>query len=666
MTIRNLTIVLTMALFASGAYAHDLYRTSTTEHHDHASGPDHAPGQHSHEQLAQASQPKPPRSGRGKGPRGRKPSIDDTLNANMYADNWFKMYINGELICIDSIRFIPHNVISVNILPTYPMTIAVMAKDNADAKTGMEFNNTNVGDGGFILKFSDGTVTSSKWKVKKVSWGPLNRDTDNPRTVHIEIPKNWYAVDFDDSNWPNAKEFSEETVRPKGPFYENDFKGAKFIWSDDLELDNTILFRYTVKAPPDGREVKQFPGLDNPNGNEPKERIPEAKQTGVPRRSPDPAVSGDRRSPTQNNADLRRTQVRGQETRTQHIVAAKSKLPANAPEAAKAFARYNPDAKIRWDDDYLYVESNGLPNHQMMVGITAWQQQIPLPQPYTGNNAWRIPLKPVPAKNPMSAKENFFRGAIALAVNGVPVFNPIKNDGRTDTNLAGELDQWGGHCGRGDDYHYHVAPLHLEKIVGKGNPVAYALDGYPIIGYDEPNGSKAKDLDWMNGHKDADGHYHYHATKTYPYINGGFFGEVTYRGGQVDPQPRAQPVRQFLRPLRGAKITGFTSTKPNAHTLTYEINGKKGTVSYVIADDGSVTFKFVDTSGNTETQTYQRRAGRDGNRPRGDRPPPRRDDRRRPRPDEGRSDAGNRQSSSNVHFDTNSTSVSVIVKRSQL
>ena len=57
---------------------------------------------------------------------------------------------------------------------------------------------------------------------------------------------------------------------------------------------------------------------------------------------------------------------------------------------------------------------------------------------------------------------------------------------KTDTLLAGELDQWGGHCGRADDYHYHIAPIHLEKIVGAGNPVAIALDGYPIYGYDDP------------------------------------------------------------------------------------------------------------------------------------------------------------------------------------
>ena len=61
-----------------------------------------------------------------------KPSAQDTLHGVVYADNWFMLYINGELVAVDSIKFTPHNVVSVDILPEFPMTIAVMAKDNAD------------------------------------------------------------------------------------------------------------------------------------------------------------------------------------------------------------------------------------------------------------------------------------------------------------------------------------------------------------------------------------------------------------------------------------------------------------------------------------------------------------------------------------------------------
>lgn len=193
----------------------------------------------------------------------RKPQMSDTIRANVYADNSFVLYINGELVAVDSIAFVPHNVISVDILPSYPMTIAVMAKDNFDPKTGMEYANTNIGDGGFALKFSDGTVTSGDWKAKKISWGPIDRDTKSPRIESVEVPHKWYAVDFDDSGWGKAKEYSEEEVGPKQPYFDSDFKGAKFIWTDDIALDNVVLFRHVVKSSPDGKERIDFRNLNN-------------------------------------------------------------------------------------------------------------------------------------------------------------------------------------------------------------------------------------------------------------------------------------------------------------------------------------------------------------------------------------------------------------------
>jgi len=289
----------------------------------------------------------------------------------------------------------------------------------------------------------------------------------------------------------------------------------------------------------------------------------------------------------------------------------------NAQERAKVllghFKPFEKTLGLRSDDKYLYVESNGMPDHPMMIGIVAWQQQVPLAQNYKGENAWRIPLFPVPAKEPMSAKENFFRGAIALAINGVPIFNPIKNDGVTDTKIAGELDDFGGHCGRGDDYHYHLPPVHLEKEAGKGKPVGYALDGYPIYGFDEPDGSIARKLDWMNGHKDENGNYHYHSTKTYPYLNGGFYGEVVERDGQVDPQPRAFSPRQALPPLRGAKITGFDrSDNDKRISVIYDLNGDKRSVNYFVKEGGNVLFQFDNGKDGVETQTYSMNEPRRG------------------------------------------------------
>ena len=332
-------------------------------------------------------------------------------------------------------------------------------------------------------------------------------------------------------------------------------------------------------------------------------------QKAEPRRGPPPdgprgPSGGERKEPPRDDAPPRPTAAAAiHDTAIKEDGTSADGTPT--PEQARAFLAFYGKLKLGFDKDFLYVRTDSLPDHRMMVGITAWQQQVPIPPSFMGDNAWRIPLKPVEAKTPLSAKDHFFRGAIALAANGVPIFNPIKNDGKTDTFIAGELDEFGGHCGRGDDYHYHIAPLHLEKIVGAGKPIAYALDGYPIYGLNEPDGTPAKNLDTFNGHKDAQGHYHYHASKTYPYLNGGFHGEVTERGGQVDPQPSGQPMRGAGLPLRGATITDFTSENMKKFTLTYRVNGQPRTIRYSIEDDGSYKFIFTEADGSTKTEVYR-------------------------------------------------------------
>jgi len=313
------------------------------------------------------------------------------------------------------------------------------------------------------------------------------------------------------------------------------------------------------------------------------------------------------------------------------------------PRQATVFERFSPKVAVRWDEQFLYVEDNGMPAHNMMVGITSWQQQVPLPQKYTGNNAWRIPLHPVPATEPVSIRGRFLRGAVAVAVNGIPIFNPQNNRGEVSAEI-GELDQWGGHCGRADDYHYHAAPLHLQNTAGPGQPIAYALDGYPLYGLSEPDGKPPTKLDAFNGHADAVLGYHYHASTKYPYVNGGFHGTVTEKDGQVDPQPRAQPVRDSLTALRGAKITSFESNGKNVYKLGYELNTEKRAVLYALNADGSVTFEFQNGRDGTSRATYTTKQGggngpRENNdpppRPQGTQPPPSRPNDGGARPPDG-------------------------------
>ena len=293
----------------------------------------------------------------------------------------------------------------------------------------------------------------------------------------------------------------------------------------------------------------------------------------------------------------------------------------NPPALASVFTAFAPRVKVRWDETYLFVETSGLPEHGLMKGITNWQQQVPVPQSYLGANAWQIPLVPVPAKLPLSIKGRFLRGAIALAANGIPIFNPQNNRGEVSAEI-GELDEWGGHCGRADDYHYHAAPLHLQDKVGKGRPIAVALDGYPIFGLTEADGSQPNDLDEFHGHSTAALGYHYHASTKYPYVNGGFHGEVKELGEQVDPQPSARPVRGAGAPLRGAKITDFAKTGDASYRLTYELASEKCAILYNVNADGSLAFEYQNGKAGTTKETYQRRDSGGG------------DSRPRPRPDQ--------------------------------
>lgn len=278
----------------------------------------------------------------------------------------------------------------------------------------------------------------------------------------------------------------------------------------------------------------------------------------------------------------------------------------NRPAAAAPFDAFAPKVHTRWDDKYLYVESNGIPDHPLMAGIKTWQQQVPVPQPYYSENAWSIPLNPVLAAQPISAKTALFTGAIALAANGVPIFNALNNRG-VDSFSIGELDDYGGHCGRADDYHYHAAPLHIQAKIGTSLPIGYALDGYPLYGLNEPDGSAVTGLDEYNGHFDSAGKYHYHSTKTYPYINGGMRGVVTVANDQIVPQSRAFAVRPATNPLAGASITAWRATGANAWTLEYQINGQTYKVNYSTDGAGHFTYDFIDPSGAKRTETYTRR-----------------------------------------------------------
>ncbi len=272
-----------------------------------------------------------------------------------------------------------------------------------------------------------------------------------------------------------------------------------------------------------------------------------------------------------------------------------------------AFTPFSPNVVTSWDTDYFYVESKGIPStHDMMVGISnhGWQQQVPLPHCYTETNHWSIPLNPVMAATPVPVNaSHFVRGAIAIAVNGVPIFNVYTNTG-VDSYLDGQLDFYGGHCGRGDDYHYHTAPLHLYNQTSSTLPIAYALDGYAVFGNIEPDGAPMTTLDANHGHL-YNSTYHYHGTANAPYMIAKMVGQVTEDASlQIIPQPQGAPVRtENWGPLTGALITSCLPNGTNdGYNLTYTLNGTPGyATNYSWNGTGVYIFDYVTPSGTTTT-----------------------------------------------------------------
>lgn len=271
-----------------------------------------------------------------------------------------------------------------------------------------------------------------------------------------------------------------------------------------------------------------------------------------------------------------------------------------------AFQPFQPNVSTHWDNTWFYVASKGIPTtHPMMTGITKWQQQVPIPQCYIGANAWQIPLNPVLAATPVPVnQQHFLRGAVAIAANGIPIFNPYTNTG-VDAFLDGQLDQWGGHCGRADDYHYHIAPMFLDTQTVDILPIAFALDGFAVYASLEPDGTPMLPLDDNHGHFDATGVYHYHGTATAPYMIGKMVGQVTEDATmQIIPQAKASPVRPALTPLNGATITNCQpNTSTNGYTVTYTRNGQTYSVAYHWTAGGVYTFDFMAPTGTT-TETY--------------------------------------------------------------
>jgi hypothetical protein len=190
-----------------------------------------------------------------------------TIKADVWADNWFAVYIESELIKEDSVPYNTEqsfNKETFTFTAKLPAQVAIIAKDFKENDSGIEYigrPRQQMGDGGLSAQFHDAetgeliAASDETWRCKSIHRAPLNKSCErspNPlqdcETDITPEPEGWNSADFDDSNWPNAIVHSARAVRPLRGYHEIDWDaGAKLLWADDLEIDNTILCRVVLK-----------------------------------------------------------------------------------------------------------------------------------------------------------------------------------------------------------------------------------------------------------------------------------------------------------------------------------------------------------------------------------------------------------------------------------
>ncbi len=210
----------------------------------------------------------------------------EVITGFVFADNYFEMYINGVPVGKDNVPFTEFNSNIVRFKVKRPFTIAMKLVDwEENSGLGTESNRGNdfhAGDGGMVAVFKDATdeivaTTNSNWKAQTFYTAPLkdlscasekgtlrlsdNCDTESSAdgntsyALHWKLPSDWQTTGFDDSEWPNATEFSNAEIGVDNKpaytnftdIFDNTVNDAEFIWSTNVVLDNEVIVRYTVE-----------------------------------------------------------------------------------------------------------------------------------------------------------------------------------------------------------------------------------------------------------------------------------------------------------------------------------------------------------------------------------------------------------------------------------
>lgn len=179
----------------------------------------------------------------------------------------------------------------------------------------------------------------------------------------------------------------------------------------------------------------------------------------------------------------------------------------------------------RVDGSNIVITTKDLPPHASYYYGSGHSLYEALPSGKTANPnsiqeqniVLTIPLNPTVS----SSTTDSSLGAVGVAINSVAIFNNQAAPGDTLADEIKTFDGGNGHPQNSGMYHYHIEPTKITSDDSK--LIGVLLDGFPVYGKKDEDGSTPSDLDAAHGHTHATSHfpaglYHYHVTDTDPYI----------------------------------------------------------------------------------------------------------------------------------------------------
>lgn len=205
--------------------------------------------------------------------------------------------------------------------------------------------------------------------------------------------------------------------------------------------------------------------------------------------------------------------------------------PTFSADVPAVYKKFTASVYVYVSGDYIVVESKDLPNHKSPywgVGNALYEEAtsgVKVNPNYIKEQTLTFKIPKNPSTNAAVTATSL--GAMGVALNSVPLYNQYAAGNTALDSEIVSFDRFNGHPQQSGQYHYHFEPV---AISSNGSElIGFLLDGFPVYGRKDKDGSTPTNLDSAHGHFGVtddypNGTYHYHITLDTPYISGGFRG----------------------------------------------------------------------------------------------------------------------------------------------